>query len=186
MPQSKQIFFDPDRKRWRRLRLVLDTSVIVITVLVVFFVATIIRGSSVPGVPLPRSEEALSRSQGKPEAQAATPAEHPPQNQAARIAGGAELRRRHSWRVLRAVGRGQLRVAEGILSADRSALSRVDACPDRRRPAAGGHRTEHALQRDGRQGQTSPGGRKGDAFPQGRKGADRSPAAGQQLRSHPQ
>jgi cellulose synthase/poly-beta-1,6-N-acetylglucosamine synthase-like glycosyltransferase/peptidoglycan/xylan/chitin deacetylase (PgdA/CDA1 family) len=53
MPQSKQIFFDPDRKRWRRLRLVLDTSVIVITLLVVFFVATVIRGSSVPGVALP-------------------------------------------------------------------------------------------------------------------------------------
>ncbi|HEY5176937.1 MAG TPA: polysaccharide deacetylase family protein [Terriglobales bacterium] len=53
MPKSKQIFFDPDRKRWRRLRLVLDTSVIVITLLGVFFVATIIRGSSVPGVPLP-------------------------------------------------------------------------------------------------------------------------------------
>src|ERR1035438_8911792 len=53
MPKSKQIFFDPDRKRWRRLRLVLDTSVIVITLLGVFFVATIIRGSSVPGVLLP-------------------------------------------------------------------------------------------------------------------------------------
>jgi len=53
MPKSKPIFFDPDRKRWRRLRLVLDTSVIVVTVLVVFFVATIIRGSSVPGVLLP-------------------------------------------------------------------------------------------------------------------------------------
>jgi peptidoglycan-N-acetylglucosamine deacetylase len=53
MPQSKQIFFDPDRKRWRRLRFVLDSSVIVITLLVVFFVATIIRGSSVPGVLLP-------------------------------------------------------------------------------------------------------------------------------------
>jgi cellulose synthase/poly-beta-1,6-N-acetylglucosamine synthase-like glycosyltransferase/peptidoglycan/xylan/chitin deacetylase (PgdA/CDA1 family) len=53
MPKSKPIFFDPDRKRWRRLRWVLDTSVIVVTLLVVFFVATIIRGSSVPGVPLP-------------------------------------------------------------------------------------------------------------------------------------
>src|ERR1700687_603169 len=53
MPHSKQIFFDPDRKRWRRLRWVLDTSVIGITLLGVFFVATIIHGSSVPGVPLP-------------------------------------------------------------------------------------------------------------------------------------
>ena len=53
MSSPKQIFYDPDRKRWRRLRLVLDTSVILITLLAVFFVVSIIRGSSVPGVSLP-------------------------------------------------------------------------------------------------------------------------------------
>src|SRR3974377_1709224 len=53
MPQSKQIFFDAKRKRWRRLRIILDTSVIVITLLVAFFIMTIIRGSSVPGLALP-------------------------------------------------------------------------------------------------------------------------------------
>ncbi len=53
MPSPKPIFFDPEGKRWRRLRMVLDTSVIVVTVLVVFFVVTIFRGSSVPGVSLP-------------------------------------------------------------------------------------------------------------------------------------
>ncbi len=53
MSSPKQIFYDPDRKRWRRLRLLIDSSVIVITLLVVFFVISIIRGSSVPGVALP-------------------------------------------------------------------------------------------------------------------------------------
>ncbi len=53
MPQSKQIFFDPDRKRWRRLRFVLDTSVILVTLLIALFVVSILRGSSVPGVALP-------------------------------------------------------------------------------------------------------------------------------------
>ena len=53
MPSQKPIFFDPEGKRWRRLRLVLDTSVILVTLLVVFFVVTIFRGSSVPGVSLP-------------------------------------------------------------------------------------------------------------------------------------
>jgi cellulose synthase/poly-beta-1,6-N-acetylglucosamine synthase-like glycosyltransferase/peptidoglycan/xylan/chitin deacetylase (PgdA/CDA1 family) len=53
MPQSKQIFFDPNRKRWRRLRFVIDTSVIVVTLLVVLFVVSVIRGSTVPGVALP-------------------------------------------------------------------------------------------------------------------------------------
>ncbi len=53
MSQSKQIFYDAKRKRWRRLRAIADTSVILITLLVVFFVVSIIRGSSVPGVSLP-------------------------------------------------------------------------------------------------------------------------------------
>jgi cellulose synthase/poly-beta-1,6-N-acetylglucosamine synthase-like glycosyltransferase/peptidoglycan/xylan/chitin deacetylase (PgdA/CDA1 family)/spore germination protein YaaH len=53
MPQSKQIFYDPDRKRWRRLRFVLDSSVIVVTLLIVLFVFSVVRGSSVPGVTLP-------------------------------------------------------------------------------------------------------------------------------------
>ena len=53
MPTQKPIFFDPEGKRWRRLRMVLDTSVIVVTLLVAFFVVTVFRGSSVPGVNLP-------------------------------------------------------------------------------------------------------------------------------------
>jgi len=53
MSGPKPIFFDPEGKRWRRLRRALDLSVIVITLLVAFFVATIFRGSSVPGVSLP-------------------------------------------------------------------------------------------------------------------------------------
>ena len=53
MPHSKQIFFDPNRKRWRRLRLIIDCSVILVTLLLVLFVLSVIRGSAVPGVALP-------------------------------------------------------------------------------------------------------------------------------------
>src|SRR5580704_18134570 len=53
MPQSKQIFYDPDRKRWRRLRFILDSSVILVTLLIVLFVFSVVRGSSAPGVALP-------------------------------------------------------------------------------------------------------------------------------------
>ena len=53
MPGPKPIFFDPEGKRWRRLRMFVDAGVIVVTLLVVFFVVTIFRGSSVPGVYLP-------------------------------------------------------------------------------------------------------------------------------------
>ena len=59
MPSQKPIFFDPEGKRWRRLRMVLDTSVIVVTLLVVFFVVTVFRGSSVPGVSLPDVKKAF-------------------------------------------------------------------------------------------------------------------------------
>src|SRR6516162_8932158 len=53
MPYPKPIFFDPQGKRWRRLRLILDTSVIVVTALIVLFVVTVFLGSAVPGVSLP-------------------------------------------------------------------------------------------------------------------------------------
>src|SRR5450755_407677 len=53
MPSQKPIFFDPEGKRWRRLRLIVDVSVILVTLLVVFFIVTVFRGSSVPGVSLP-------------------------------------------------------------------------------------------------------------------------------------
>jgi peptidoglycan-N-acetylglucosamine deacetylase len=66
MSSPKQIFYDPDRKRWRRLRLLIDGSVIAITLLGIFFVAGIIRGSSVPTVALPEVKKpyhALKESQ---------------------------------------------------------------------------------------------------------------------------
>ena len=91
MPQSKQIFYDAKRKRWRRLRIILDTSVIVITLLVVFFIATIIRGSSVPGVSLPEIKKpyhALKDNQKRKPTRARIPTARP----SARLAGGAELR----------------------------------------------------------------------------------------------
>ncbi len=52
MPQSKQVFFDPDSKRWRRLRLLIDASVIVFTLLIVLFALSVFRPSPVPGVAL--------------------------------------------------------------------------------------------------------------------------------------
>src|SRR5579875_373791 len=53
MSQPRQIFFDPERKRWRRLRFIIDGSVLAVTLLVALFVVSVLRRSSVPGVPLP-------------------------------------------------------------------------------------------------------------------------------------
>jgi peptidoglycan-N-acetylglucosamine deacetylase len=52
MPSSKQVFFDPDRKRWRRLRLIIDASVILITLLVVLFALSVMRPSQLKSVAL--------------------------------------------------------------------------------------------------------------------------------------
>jgi len=53
MAGSKQIFYDPDRKRWRRLRLILDGTAIIVTVIAALFIAGLIRGLAVPSVSLP-------------------------------------------------------------------------------------------------------------------------------------
>ena len=53
MPTVKQVFYDPERKRWRRLRLILDSSVLLITLMIAIFIATVIRSTSVPSVSLP-------------------------------------------------------------------------------------------------------------------------------------
>ena len=74
MPPSKQIFFDPERKRWRRLRLILDAAVISITLLVVLFVISVLRGSQVPGPRLAEVKKAYHAL--KPE-QKRKPTHHP-------------------------------------------------------------------------------------------------------------
>ncbi len=66
MPQSKQVFFDPNRERWRRLRVILDVSVILVTVLVALFVISVLQRPAVPAVTLPevkRSYRALKADQ---------------------------------------------------------------------------------------------------------------------------
>src|SRR5665213_3069079 len=50
---DKQIFFDPQRKRWKRLRRVLDAIAVVTTLVVVGFVFNSLRGQPLPELLLP-------------------------------------------------------------------------------------------------------------------------------------
>src|SRR5690349_2725303 len=50
---AKPIFYDPKRKRWKRLRLVLDVVGLVTTILVVAFIITVFRGVSMGNLLLP-------------------------------------------------------------------------------------------------------------------------------------
>ncbi len=49
---SKPIFFDPDRRRWKRIRKSIDVAVIVFSLLFVFFVITVVRKTSITTLPL--------------------------------------------------------------------------------------------------------------------------------------
>src|SRR6202051_344428 len=47
---SKPIFFDPDRRRWKRIHKSIDIAVVVCSLLIVFFVVTVVRKTSIPNV----------------------------------------------------------------------------------------------------------------------------------------
>jgi hypothetical protein len=47
---SKPVFFDPNRKRWKRIRRTFDVLGLLLTLLVVFFVITVVRGTSIPTI----------------------------------------------------------------------------------------------------------------------------------------
>jgi cellulose synthase/poly-beta-1,6-N-acetylglucosamine synthase-like glycosyltransferase/spore germination protein YaaH/peptidoglycan/xylan/chitin deacetylase (PgdA/CDA1 family) len=47
---SKPVFFDPQRKRWKRIRRVLDVAGVLLSILIVFFIVTVVRGTDIPTV----------------------------------------------------------------------------------------------------------------------------------------
>src|SRR5208282_710823 len=47
---SNPIFFDPDRRRWKRIRKSIDIAVVVFSLLIVFFAVTVVRKTSIPNV----------------------------------------------------------------------------------------------------------------------------------------
>jgi cellulose synthase/poly-beta-1,6-N-acetylglucosamine synthase-like glycosyltransferase/peptidoglycan/xylan/chitin deacetylase (PgdA/CDA1 family)/spore germination protein YaaH len=50
---NKQIFFDPQRKRWRRLRRVFDVSAVVLTLVLAIFIVNVLRNQHLPELLLP-------------------------------------------------------------------------------------------------------------------------------------
>ena len=56
MTPDRQIFYDPQRKRWKRLRRILDVSALVFTVVVIIFIYNIFRGQHLPELLLPAAK----------------------------------------------------------------------------------------------------------------------------------
>ncbi len=50
---DRQIFFDPERKRWKRLRRILDITAVVSTLVVAGFIFNVLRGQHLPELLLP-------------------------------------------------------------------------------------------------------------------------------------
>jgi peptidoglycan-N-acetylglucosamine deacetylase len=50
---DRQIFYDPERKRWKRLRRILDTTAVVSTLVVAGFIFNVLRGQHLPELLLP-------------------------------------------------------------------------------------------------------------------------------------
>jgi cellulose synthase/poly-beta-1,6-N-acetylglucosamine synthase-like glycosyltransferase/peptidoglycan/xylan/chitin deacetylase (PgdA/CDA1 family)/spore germination protein YaaH len=53
MTPDKQIFFDPQRKRWKRLRRVMDVSAVLFTIVVAIFIFNVLRQQKLPDLLLP-------------------------------------------------------------------------------------------------------------------------------------
>src|SRR5205823_12634062 len=53
---SKPVFYDPDRKRWKRLRLLINVAGILSTVLVVLFAISLSRDADIPNLLLPEEK----------------------------------------------------------------------------------------------------------------------------------
>src|SRR5580698_8849942 len=49
----KQVFYDPQRKRWKRLRRVFDVTAVLSTVVLVFFFLSVIKRQTLPELLLP-------------------------------------------------------------------------------------------------------------------------------------
>ena len=56
---DKQIFFDPQRKRWKRLRRILDITAVVSTLVLAGFIFNVLRGQHLPELLLPTPEAQL-------------------------------------------------------------------------------------------------------------------------------
>ena len=50
---NKQIFFDPQRKRWKRLRRILDATAVITTLVLAAFIFNVLRSQPLPELLLP-------------------------------------------------------------------------------------------------------------------------------------
>ncbi len=84
---KQPIFYDPERKRWRRLRIALHVLGIAITMVIAVFLYTLARGGALPGTALPEQQRIYRPIVDKTRPRRREP---PSQDQDRALLGGAE------------------------------------------------------------------------------------------------
>jgi cellulose synthase/poly-beta-1,6-N-acetylglucosamine synthase-like glycosyltransferase/peptidoglycan/xylan/chitin deacetylase (PgdA/CDA1 family)/spore germination protein YaaH len=74
---DKQIFFDPQRKRWKRLRRILDILAVVSTLVLAGFIFNVLRGQPLPELLLPSPKHNFKALQNRPPVPRGTKAARP-------------------------------------------------------------------------------------------------------------
>ena len=85
---SQQIFLDPDRKRWKRLRRIFDVAAVLSTLVLVTFIVSVYRRQTLPELLLPtqkRNYKALKENQPPFKAKGARPARRKTQRKPSEI-----------------------------------------------------------------------------------------------------
>ena len=62
---TRQIFYDPERKRWKRLRRVLDLTAVASTILLVAFFLGVIQREQLPDLLLPQQKRNYKTVKGR-------------------------------------------------------------------------------------------------------------------------
>ena len=80
---DQQIFFDPERKRWKRLRRILDATAVISTLVVAGFIFNVLRSQRLPELllPIPKHNYRAPPRTIHPGAYRKKPAPRAPQNQ---------------------------------------------------------------------------------------------------------
>jgi cellulose synthase/poly-beta-1,6-N-acetylglucosamine synthase-like glycosyltransferase/peptidoglycan/xylan/chitin deacetylase (PgdA/CDA1 family)/spore germination protein YaaH len=73
----KQIFYDPDRKRWKRLRRIIDISALLLTFILAAFIFNILRGQNLPELLLPTPQHNYKALRDRSSDLRAAQAKHP-------------------------------------------------------------------------------------------------------------
>ena len=74
---DKQIFFDPQRKRWKRLRRILDITAVISTLVLAGFIFNVLRGQPLPELLLPTQKHNYKALQNRAPLSAGPKTGHP-------------------------------------------------------------------------------------------------------------